>query len=243
MRRRTSGRSDDRSSRVLGVSENGRIPPVRARGHARPRQPLDGHGCSASQPPFAGFVNCLFRALAPGPGRGGDGTQCGAGFCTVGGGPVTAPLARRKQDAVIRMYFEGLSYDQIARHAGVGKGSVEEIIRRLKSGEYEEFQNVQDLVETLRDTAVMVRREFSGDVERAHVGSVAWAGLNRLGVDPAKVPEWARMFEDLATSEVPAAKFAEIAVWAWRLQKEIGVPLLELPQRLEVLTEKVKSSL
>lgn len=98
---------------------------------------------------------------------------------------MTAPLARRKQHAVLRMYFEGLSYDQIARNAGVGKGSVEEIIRRLKSGEYEEFQDVHDLVETLRDIAVMVRKEFSGDVERCHVGSVAWAALNRLGVDPS----------------------------------------------------------
>jgi len=156
---------------------------------------------------------------------------------------VTAPLARRKQNAVLRMYFDGLSYDQIARHAGVGKGSVEEIIRRLKSGEYEEFQDIHDQVETLRDTAVMIRKKFSGDIERAHVGSVAWAALNRLGVDPAKVPEWARMCEDLASSDVPAAKFVDIAMWSWRLQKDLGIPLLELPQRLEVLTEKVNSSL
>ena len=156
---------------------------------------------------------------------------------------MTAPLARRKQNAVLRMYFDGLSYDQIARHAGVGKGSVEEIIRRLKSGEYEEFQDIHDQVETLRDTAVMVRKKFSGDLERAHVGSVAWAALDRLGVDPAKVPEWARMCEDLASSDVPAAKFVDIAMWSWQLQKELGKPLLELPQHLEALTEKVKSSL
>lgn len=156
---------------------------------------------------------------------------------------MTAPLARRKQHAVLRMYFEGLSYDQIARHAGVGKGSVEEIIRRLKSGEYEEFQDIHDRVETLRDIAVMVRKEFSGDLERCHVGSVAWVALNRLGVDPAKVPEWARMCEDLLSSEVPATRFVEIAMWLWRLQTELGIPLLELPQYFETLAEKVKSSL
>ena len=57
---------------------------------------------------------------------------------------MTAPLPLRKQHAVVRMFFQGYSYDQIARHAGVGKGSVEEIIRRLKSGEYEEFQDIHD---------------------------------------------------------------------------------------------------
>jgi len=141
------------------------------------------------------------------------------------------------------MFFEGMSYDQIAHHAGVAKGSVEEIIRRLKSGEYEEYQDVHDIVDTLREIAIFVRKHFSGDLDRCHVGSLAWAALNRLGVDPAKVPEWARMCEDLAASDVPARKFAEIAIWSWRLQKEVGIPLLELPQYLESLEEKLKASL
>ncbi len=44
---------------------------------------------------------------------------------------MTAPLPQRKRNAVLRMFFEGMSYDLTARHAGVAKGSVEEIIRRL----------------------------------------------------------------------------------------------------------------
>ncbi len=159
----------------------------------------------------------------------------------VGGGLVTAPLPRRKQLAILRMYFEGVSYDQIAQHAGVAKGSVEEVVRRLKAGEYEEFSDVRDIVDTLRDIAVYVRKHFSGDLARCHIGSVAWVGLNRLGVDPAKVPEWARMCEDLAAPDVPVREFTEIAMWAWRLQEELGVRLPDLPQHLESLRGEVTS--
>ncbi len=156
---------------------------------------------------------------------------------------MTAPLSHRKQLSVLRMFFEGMSYDQIARNAGVAKGSVEEIIRRLKSGEYEEYQDVHDIVDTLREIAVFVQKHFSGDLGRCHVGSLAWVALNRLGVDPAKVPEWARMCEDLATADMPLQKFVEIALWCWRLQDELGVDLLDLPQRLEALKGEVNSLL
>lgn len=150
-----------------------------------------------------------------------------------GGGPVTAPLPYRKQLSVLRMFFEGMSYALIAQHARVGKGSVEEIIRRLKSGEYEEYQDVHDIIDVLRETATYIRKDFSGDLGRCHIGSLAWVSLNRLGVDPAKVPEWARMCEDLATSEVPVQQFVEIALWCRRLQHELGVDLRDLPDRLE----------
>ncbi len=154
---------------------------------------------------------------------------------------MTAPLPRRKQLAILKMYFEGMSYDQISRHAAVAKGSVEEVVRRLKAGEYEEFSDVRDIVDTLRDIAVYVRKHFSGDLARCHVGSVAWVGLNRLGIDPAKVPELARMCDDLAAPDVPVRKFTEIAMWAWRLQEELGVRLLDLPQHLESLRGEVAS--
>lgn len=139
------------------------------------------------------------------------------------------------------MFFEGMSYDQIAHHASVAKGSVEEIIRRLKSGEYEEYQDIHDIVDSLREIAIFVQKHFSGDLDRCHVGSLAWVSLNRLGVDPAKVPEWARMCEDLATSDVPVRKFGEIALWCSRLRDELGVDLLELPHRLESLKGEVSS--
>src|SRR2546430_10484782 len=169
----------------MDVSENGRTPPARARGHAGPRKPRAGKECGTAPSPSPGFINCLLPGPAPGPGKGSDGTRFGASCRAFGGGPVTAPLARRTQHVVLRMFFEGLSFDQIARHAGVGKGSVEEIIRRLKSGEYEEFQDIHDRVETLRDTAARIRKKFSGDHERAHAGSGPWAALDGRGVVPA----------------------------------------------------------
>ena len=156
---------------------------------------------------------------------------------------MTAPLPRRKQHSILRMYLEGLSFDQIADHAGVGKGSVVEVVRRMKSGAYEEYQDTQDIVDDLRDIALFVRKEFSGDLQRCHDGALALVSLNRLGIDPAKLPEFVRLCEYLAPSEATAKEFAEIAMWARRLQNALDIPLPELPQYVESLTEKVKSLL
>ena len=154
---------------------------------------------------------------------------------------MTAPLSNRKQMKIIELFFQAYSYDKIANYANVGKGSVEEVIRRLRTGEYQEFQDVVDLVDTLREIAIFIRKHFDGDVARCHVGSVAWVCLNRLGVEPSQVKDWAEMCESLAPDETQTREFVQIAVWCWRVKEQIGVDLLDLPKYVESLQGKVNA--
>ena len=154
---------------------------------------------------------------------------------------MTAPLSNRKQMKIIELFFQAYSYDKIANYANVGKGSVEEVIRRLRTGEYQEFQDVVDLVDTLREIAIFIRKHFDGDVSRCHVGSVAWVCLNRLGVEPSQVKDWAEMCESLAPDEMQTREFVQIAVWCWRVKEQIGVDFLDLPKYVESLQGKVNA--
>ncbi len=154
---------------------------------------------------------------------------------------MTAPLGKRKVLQVLRLYFEGHPLDAVARYADVAKGSVEEILRRLKAGEYEEFSDATELVDVYREIAVFVRKDMNGDVQRCFVGSAVWSALCRLGLEPGIVKEWARFCEDLVPADVPKPDFVRIAMWAHDLQERVSVNLVDLPRHLETLVEKLET--
>ena len=47
-------------------------------------------------------------------------------------------LTAQKKISIVRQYFSGLSYDEIATKTGVSKGSVANVITDLKAGEIPE---------------------------------------------------------------------------------------------------------
>ncbi len=53
-------------------------------------------------------------------------------------------LSLKKKLLVIKLYFEGLSYDEIAAKAGVGKGSVANVITELKARRFPEFGDLSE---------------------------------------------------------------------------------------------------
>lgn len=154
---------------------------------------------------------------------------------------MTAPISGRKQRQIIKLYFEGHSLDAIRRYADVGKGTVEEVIRKLKEGEYEDYADVVDKIDVLREIAVFAHREMNDDLQRCFLGVVVWTMLNRLEIEPSKVKEWARFCEDLTPPDVPKQDFVKIAMWCWDLREKFGVDLLDLPKVVASLAEKVES--
>jgi len=51
-------------------------------------------------------------------------------------------LSYRKQVMIVRMYLNGLSYDEIAAKVGVSKGTVANVIAELKAGCFPEDSDV-----------------------------------------------------------------------------------------------------
>ncbi|GAI97746.1 unnamed protein product, partial [marine sediment metagenome] len=60
-------------------------------------------------------------------------------------------LSLKKNLFVIRLYFEGLSYDEIAAKAGVGKGTVTNVITELKAGRFPELGDLSEQIDSFRE--------------------------------------------------------------------------------------------
>jgi len=66
------------------------------------------------------------------------------------------PIDRKLE--LVKLYFEGLPYDDIAEKTGVAKGSVAAIVEALRAGEFPQFEQVTDMVNELRELTVGLRK-------------------------------------------------------------------------------------
>jgi DNA-directed RNA polymerase specialized sigma24 family protein len=53
-------------------------------------------------------------------------------------------LTAKRKLAVVRLYFSGLSYDEIAAKSGVSKGTVANVVAELKAGTVPEAADVTE---------------------------------------------------------------------------------------------------
>ena len=67
-------------------------------------------------------------------------------------------IAQSKKLEVVKLYFEGLAYDNIVEKTGVAKGTVAAIVEALRAGEFPQFEHVTDLVNELRELTVGLRK-------------------------------------------------------------------------------------
>ncbi len=73
------------------------------------------------------------------------------------------PLSKSLE--VVRLYFEGLPYDDIVEKTGVAKGSVAAIVEVLRAGEFPQFEHVTDMMNGLRDLTVGLHKAGVGITE------------------------------------------------------------------------------
>ena len=67
-------------------------------------------------------------------------------------------LSMRKRLNVVRLYFQGLSYEEIVTRAGGAKGTVVNVIIEVKAGHFAQIRSLEDEVEVLREVAVGLNR-------------------------------------------------------------------------------------
>ena len=94
-------------------------------------------------------------------------------------------LSLRKQLIIIKLFFDGLSYDEIAAKAGVSKDSVANVISDLKGGRFPEAGDVSEQIELLRELAINLRRSRLTP-GRAAIGVAALSHLQEFGLEPAE---------------------------------------------------------
>ncbi len=130
----------------------------------------------------------------------------------------TAILPHKKLE-VVRLYFEGLPYDDIVEKTGVAKGSVATIVEALRVGEFPQFEQVTDLVNELRELTVGLRKAGITIIEAAPL-FILLKKLIGLGVEPVHLESWIRMCRTVPEEEFSRSQIIQAASKLSKLEKE-----------------------
>lgn len=105
-------------------------------------------------------------------------------------------LSMRKQLNIIRLYFNGLSYREIAAKVAVSVGAVTNIIADLKAGNYPEIGEVSEQVDMLRELAAEVRKSRL-TVGEAVTGITVVNSMKEIGLEPGDIPQYVSLCKAL----------------------------------------------
>ena len=150
---------------------------------------------------------------------------------------VEIPAERRMW--VLKLYFLGMPYDEIAAKVGVAKGSVVNIIGELKKGSYPAFERLVDQVDQLRELATDLRKSGLGLLE-ASLGLSFFRRLRDLGVDPQELERWIKLCRGLSPPDCPADKVVQACLRVVKLEEETGLGYEELEAETKRLRSEVK---
>ncbi len=132
---------------------------------------------------------------------------------------MSTAIPPHKRLEVVKLYFEGLSYDDIVEKTGVAKGTVAAIVEALKVGEFPQFEQVTDLVNELRELTVGLRKAGITIIEAAPL-FILVKKLIGLGVEPPHLESWVKMCRAVPEEEFSRSQIIQAASKLLKLEKE-----------------------
>jgi len=128
-------------------------------------------------------------------------------------------IAQSRRLEVVKLYFEGLAYDDIAKKTGVAKGSVAAIVEALRTGEFPQFEHVTDMVNGLRDLTVGLRKAGLSITEAATLFILVKKFIE-LGVEPPHLESWVKMCRAVPEEEFSRSQIIQAASKLAKLEQE-----------------------
>jgi predicted nucleic acid-binding Zn-ribbon protein len=159
-------------------------------------------------------------------------------------------LTPKKRLTVVRLYFSGLSYDEIAAKCGVSKGTVANVVTELKAGAVPEAADVGEHIELLRELSLDLKRSNLAPVQCA-VGLILLTRVSECGLDPADIDRWPMILKAVR-NEDDAREFVRLIYSIQEVQQRSGLSIEALDKKvhelekraadLEPVSEKLKDS-
>ncbi|MBW1674601.1 MAG: helix-turn-helix domain-containing protein, partial [Deltaproteobacteria bacterium] len=127
-----------------------------------------------------------------------------------------------KRSKVVKMFLRGLSYDDIARQIGIGKGSVVNIIKEFREGDLAVPSDMTEYVDALRKIAVDLGKN---NTSFAQVQSCLKldAKLREMGVNCEQAEPWLDICRDIASPTVSSGQFVAAALELAKLEALNGL--------------------
>ena len=124
-----------------------------------------------------------------------------------------------KKHKVIKMFFSGFTYDEIALELGIAKGSVVNIIDDFKAGDLPIAPN--EYIDVLRELAVDLRKQHT-TVKQLKMYDKIDLKLTQMGVGIKEVDDWLDIVQDIATETTSPKVFATAALHLAQMEIETG---------------------
>ena len=149
-------------------------------------------------------------------------------------------LTQAKRLDILHLYFRGLPYEEIATHVGMGKGSVVNVIKDLRAGEFPQSQGFEEQLELLRETAVRLKSSELSPTQ-AYIGLSAYQGICELGVEPGEIVQLVDLCKELSPSGTETSIFVQAAMNLWEVRQETGMTPDALEEWVYDLQEKASA--
>jgi predicted nucleic acid-binding Zn-ribbon protein len=145
-------------------------------------------------------------------------------------------LTAKKKLTVIRLYFSGLSYDEIAAKTGVSKGTVANVVAELKAGVLPEAADVGEQIDLLRELSLDLKRSNLTPGQCA-VGLILLTRINECGLDPADIDRWPTILKAVR-NEDDAKEFVGLIYSIQEVQQRSGLSIEALDKKVHELEKK-----
>ncbi|MFH1663174.1 MAG: hypothetical protein ABH934_04580 [Chloroflexota bacterium] len=127
---------------------------------------------------------------------------------------------------VIKLFFEGLAYDDIVLKLGISHGSVVNIIQEFREGDFSLTQNINEYIDTLRKLAVDIRKSDTSTTEVLCCLNI-YNKVRKMGVANEQVDTWLDVTREVASGSNSGKEFASAALDLARLSSENGLSYSE----------------
>ena len=145
-------------------------------------------------------------------------------------------LTVKKKLAIVRLYFSGLSYDDIAARSGVSKGTVANVASDLKAGMIPEAADVGEYIELLRELSFDLKRSDLTPGQCA-VGLTLLKQISECGLDPADINRWPMILKSVR-NEDDINEFVRLVYSIQQVQQRSGLSLEALDNKVQELEKK-----
>ena len=145
-------------------------------------------------------------------------------------------LTAKKKLTVVRFYFSGLSYDEIAAKTGVSKGTVANVVAKLKAGVIPEAADVGERIGLLRDLSLDLKRSNLTPGQCA-VGLILLTKISECGLDPADIDRWPMILKAVRTDD-DAKEFVRLVYSIQEVQKRSGLGIEAQDKKVHELEKK-----
>lgn len=142
------------------------------------------------------------------------------------------PISKKMK--VIKFYLQGDPYDDIAKKAGVAKGSVFNTISDLKEGLFPKVSTIPEEIEQLRELATDIKRNNISPV-KAIIGLSVLEWLTAMWIEPGDVEKCHTLLQALSASESDLPAMARSILSIEEVKKSTGMTLGELEAKVTSL--------